>query len=140
MAALHVEQFARARAKGDAFLRGALARYRFARRAVHQYVNRKVVDPATGKKKRVYVNLRTGAVLTKRPYFLKAFGMEPAKEEAVLACLLVQRAVRRRRAWREAKGWAMELYEEQRDPADGQPYWFNPKTGASSWVKPRWLD
>jgi hypothetical protein len=140
MAALQLEQGLRARAKGEAFMRGAMARYRFARRAVKHYVNRKVVDPRTGRKKRVYVNLRTGVVLTKRPYFLKAFGMEPAKEEALLACVLVQRAVRRRLAWREAKVRAVELYEELRDPADGKLYWFNPRTEASSWVKPRWLD
>ena len=139
MAALQIEQGKRALAKGEAFMRGALARFRFARRAVKHYVSRKVIDDE-GRKRRVYVNLKSGAVLLKRPYFLKAYGMEPVLEEYFLAATMVQRAARKRFAWREAQARARELYEEVFDPLGGKPYWYNPKTEASMWVKPRWLD
>jgi len=139
MATLQIEQSKRALAKGEAFMRGALARFRFARRAVKHYVSRKVVDDE-GRKRRVYVNLKSGNVMLKRPYFLKAYGMEPVLEEYFLAATMVQRAARRRFAWREAQARARELYEEVFDPLGGKPYWYNPKTEASMWVKPRWLD
>jgi alpha-tubulin suppressor-like RCC1 family protein len=126
-------------AKGEAFLRGAMARFRFARRAVKLYVNRKVVDPDTGRKRRVYVNLKTGKVLRQRPYFLKAYGMEPEREEEQAAVKVIQGCARRYLALKEAKVRALEVYEECLNP-DGTLFWFNPRTGESMWTKPRWLD
>lgn len=128
-------------AKGEAFMRGAMARFRFARRAVKMYVNRKVVDPDTGRKRRVYVNLKTGVVLKKRPYFLKAFGMEPEREEEQRAAGMLQRCARRYLARKEARARAAALYEECVN-ADfpEKVYWFNPRTEASFWTRPRWLE
>ena len=139
MRSLLEERRVRAEAKGEAFLRGAMARFRFARRAVQHYVSRKIVDPETGRRRRVYVNLKTGAHLKKRPYFLAAYGMEPIKEETAFASKVVQRVVRRHRANKEARKRALEVFELLFDDEDGKPYWFNPRTGTSSWDRPRWL-
>ena len=127
--------------KGEALLRGAMARFRFKRRAVKAYVSRRVLDEETGRKRRVYVNIKTGAVLRRRPYFLKQYGLEPVREEEALAAKMMQAAVRRRLAAKEARARAGELYEECENPDfPGRPYWFNPKTGESMWTKPRWLE
>jgi hypothetical protein len=128
--------------KAEAFLRGAMCRWRFARRAVRHYVNRKIVDDTTGRKRRVIVNTLSGVVLQRRPYFLKAFGMEPDKEEELEAAVVIQRCARRRQAYLEAKRRAVLTYEGPlfNDDYPDKPYWFNPKTEASFWTKPHWLD
>jgi len=136
------ERKAKALRKAEAFMRGAMARWRFARWARKQYVNRKVVDPDTGRKRRVYVNLVSGHVVRKRPYFLKGYGMEPEKEEELFAARLIQAVVRRRYAILEAKRLALSTYEGPLFNEDfpDRPFWYNPKTGASFWTRPRWLD
>ncbi len=97
-----------------------------------------VFDEQTGRKRRVYVNLRSGRVLLKRPHFLRAYGMEPEREEERVAAVAIQGAVRRFVALCRAARRARHVYEECAD-ADGRPYWFNTRTGASLWARPRWL-
>jgi len=128
-------------AKGEAFMRGAMCRLWFARRMVKYYISKKQIDPETGRKRRYYINTRTGNVLRKLPYFLKAFQVEPQKEEEIMAAKMIQSIVRAKQAFMEAKRRAASIYELCEDPDNpDKPFWFNPKTGESTWDKPIWLD
>jgi hypothetical protein len=105
------------------YLRGVIVRFKFAKEAVHFYVSKRVIDPSTGRRKRVYVNKQTGAVLRRRPRFLKVYNMEPQKQEEIDAARLMQAAVRRRQANLEAAKRAAAAYEECYSEEEGRPFW-----------------
>ena len=106
-----------------AHFRGFIVRFRFARSAVCLYISKRIIDPSTGRRKRVYVNQLTGAVLRRRPRFLKAYNMEPQKQEEIDAAKLMQAAIRRKHANFKAAERASRVYEECFSEVDQRPYW-----------------
>jgi hypothetical protein len=123
MERLYAEKEAARFDKITSYLRGYIVRYNFARQAVHEYVGKRILDPFTGRRKRVYVNTKTGVVLRRRPRFLKAFNMEPKKQEEIDAAKLLQNAVRVRQAHVEAERIAKNVYEECFDEEEQRSYW-----------------